>query len=237
MWLVVIATMIDNRIKKRYVRAIAWLICLLLSGGTFYFVAIKLGYLFPINILWRILTDVEHSQPLHSPPDYRQLLNYDRPISDILNPGTLDPSKTSILIDKSQGTLTLYYDLQPIKSYPVVFGGSPTGDKLREGDRKTPEGIFKVRDMYPHSGWSKFIWLDYPTANSWRNHLKAKKQGIIPISATIGGEIGIHGVPLGSDDIIDRKNNWTLGCISLKNKDVDELYRAIKTGTTVEIRK
>ncbi|MBP0014207.1 MAG: L,D-transpeptidase [Roseofilum sp. SBFL] len=227
--------MIDNRIKKANKKAMGWLVFLLLSGSIVCFLLIKRGYLFPLNNLWGILANVEHSQPLHSTPDYSQLLNYNRTIFDILNTGTIDTSKTSILIEKSQGTLTLYYDRQPIKSYPVVLGGNPTGDKLREGDLKTPEGIFKVRDLYPHSDWSKFIWLDYPNANSWRKHLQAKQQGLIPVSATIGGEIGIHGVPSGRDDLIDRKNNWTLGCISLKNKDVDELYRAIQPGTTVEV--
>lgn len=229
--------MIDNRLRKRYKRTIAWLIFLLLSGGAFYFFLIERGYLFPLNHLWGILAHGEQSQALHSTPDRSQLLNYNRTINDILNTGMIDTSKTSILIEKSKGTLTLYYDRQPIKSYPVVFGGNPTGDKLREGDLKTPEGIFKVRDLYPHSSWSKFIWLDYPNANSWHKHLEAKQQGVIPISATIGGEIGIHGVPPGRDDLIDSKNNWTLGCISLKNKDVDELYHAIQTGTTVEIMK
>ncbi|MDB9516473.1 L,D-transpeptidase [Roseofilum reptotaenium CS-1145] len=227
--------MFDNLIKKANRKAISWVIFLLLSGSIVCFLLIKRGYLFPLNHLWGILANVEYFEPLHSSPDYSQLLNYNWTILDILNTGTIDTSKTSILIEKSQGTLTLYYDRQPIKSYPVVLGGNPTGDKLREGDLKTPEGIFKVRDMYPHSDWSKFIWLDYPNANSWRKHLQAKQQGIIPVSATIGGEIGIHGVPSGRDDLIDRKNNWTLGCISLKNQDVDELYGAIQPGTTVEI--
>lgn len=208
---------------------------LLLSGGIFYFLLVRRGYLFPVDRVWGILTHSKTSQPLHSSPDYSHLLNTDRNIPDILNTGAIDTSKTSILIDKSEGILTLYYDRQPIKSYPVVFGGDPVRDKLREGDRRTPEGVFKVRDLYPHSSWSKFIWIDYPNTDSWRKHLQAKQQGIIPASATIGGEIGIHGVPSGADDLIDRKNNWTLGCIALKNKDVDELYGTIQAGTTVEI--
>ncbi|MFM2061579.1 MAG: hypothetical protein RLZZ507_1249 [Cyanobacteriota bacterium] len=35
--------------------------------------------------------------------------------------------------------------------------------------------------------------------------------------------------------MIDAKNNWTLGCPSLKNKDVDELYKFVQKGTVVEI--
>ncbi|MBT3756536.1 MAG: L,D-transpeptidase, partial [Candidatus Cloacimonetes bacterium] len=51
-----------------------------------------------------------------------------------------------------------------------------------------------------------------------------------------GGEIGIHGVPAGYDNMIDEKYNWTLGCISLKNVDVNEIYKLIKVGTRIEIR-
>ena len=222
------------KLKKRYRIAIAWLSFLLFSGSVGYFLLVRRGYLFPVHHLWGILAKSEVA-PLHSSPDYSYLFNYDRDIPDILNSEAIDTSKTSILIEKSRRILTLYYERQPIKSYPIVLGGNPTGDKLKEGDRRTPEGVFKVRDLYPHSGWSKFIWLDYPNPDSWRKHLQAKRQGTIPISATIGGEIGIHGVPSGADDLIDRKNNWTLGCISLKNKDVDELYEAIQKGTTVEI--
>jgi lipoprotein-anchoring transpeptidase ErfK/SrfK len=44
-------------------------------------------------------------------------------------------------------------------------------------------------------------------------------------------------VPAGSDDAIDQKQNWTLGCVSLKNKDVDEIYRFVFVGMEIEILK
>lgn len=37
------------------------------------------------------------------------------------------------------------------------------------------------------------------------------------------------------NEIIDKRQNWTLGCPSLKNKDVDELYEVVQRGTVVEI--
>lgn len=166
-----------------------------------------------------------------SPPE--SLLNYDRPLSEVI--GAIDKSKVSILIEKSQYRLTVYYDKAPVKSYPVVFGGNPVGDQLREGDRRTPEGIFKIRDLYPHYSWSKFIWIDYPNQESWRKHREAKGQGKIDKGDRIGGEIGIHGVPYNGDYLIYRGNNWTLGCISLKNKDVDEIYEVLQKNTLVEI--
>lgn len=122
-----------------------------------------------------------------------------------------------------------------LKSYPVVFGSNPVDDKRMQGDRCTPEGNFSVRDLYPHKKWNKFIWLDYPTEDSWRKHKAAKQSGDIPASAAIGGEIGIHGVEKGYDYAIDHKMNWTLGCISMKNAHLDEIFPLIKKGTRVEI--
>lgn len=198
----------------------------------------RVGYVIPFSrltaICWRNCVS-KATASIHSRPSPNQLLNYEQPIAQILALASLNKANVSILIEKSQYRLTVYYEQQPVKSYPVVFGGDPVGDKLREGDRRTPEGIFKIRDLYPHESWSKFIWLDYPNDASWEKHLAAKRQGKIPWSATIGGEIGIHGVPTGEDRLIDRRSNWTLGCISLKNPDVDELYPLLQAGTAVEI--
>ena len=131
--------------------------------------------------------------------------------------------------------MDIVYDKKVIKTYPVVFGFNPFDDKLKQGDGCTPEGEFGIRAKYPHSSWSKFIWIDYPNKASWEKHAKAKKDGTISKKATIGGEVGIHGVPAGYDYIIDEKQNWTLGCISLKNKDIDDLYESIGTKTRILI--
>ena len=169
--------------------------------------------------------------PIFSQENY---LNYDKQLSELIQ--DIDKDSISILIEKSEYKLTILYNDKRIKSYPVVFGSNPNDDKLKQGDSCTPEGIFKVRAFYPHKSWSKFIWIDYPTANSWEKHNSAKSNGTIPQSASIGGEIGIHGVPAGYDNMIDEKYNWTLGCISLKNVDVNEIYKLIKVGTKIEIR-
>jgi len=149
----------------------------------------------------------------------------------------IDESTIEILIDKSDFKLTLQSEEHILKEYPVVFGGNPTEDKRMEGDQCTPEGNFKMVSRYPHKSWSKFIWINYPTSESWKKYKKAKSELKIPETATIGGEIGIHGVPEGMDHLIDLKSNWTLGCISMKNKDVNEIYPYISAETKIHIRK
>lgn len=55
--------------------------------------------------------------------------------------------------------------------------------------------------------------------------------GKIAAGTAIGGELGIHGVPEGMDWLIDQKQNWTLVCISLRNKDVIAVYESNRKGT------
>lgn len=162
-------------------------------------------------------------------------INYHLKAKKVIDSLKLDKRKIYIQIDKSKYTLTLKVSETAIKSYPVVLGFNPVDDKMKEGDGCTPEGTFKIRSQYPHKSWNKFIWIDYPTTESWKKFKQRKKDGVIPKNAKIGGEIGIHGVPKGADMAIDLGRNWTLGCISLKNKDVDEVYSLVKAGTKIVI--
>jgi hypothetical protein len=168
---------------------------------------------------------------LHALPE--GFINRDRPLAKLL-PTNFDPTQTSILIEKSQYRLTLYYDRKPVKSYGVVFG-DPVGDKRREGDHRTPEGILRIADKAPHPQWSKFMLLDYPNAQSQCKHRRAKQRREIPVWSTIGGEVGIHGVPNSQDLLVDVKYNWTWGCPALKRRDVDELYEVVQGGSIVEV--
>jgi hypothetical protein len=43
----------------------------------------------------------------------------------------VDQQKISLLVEKSKYRLTVFYKLQAVKSYPVVFGNSPIGTKLK----------------------------------------------------------------------------------------------------------
>jgi len=164
-----------------------------------------------------------------------EFLNKDKAISSLIDLKKLDKKAIAIVVEKSKYRLTVYYQKKPVKSYAIVLGGNPKDDKLRQGDKRTPEGIFRVKELYFHSEWSRFVLLDYPNQNSWRKFSQAKARGAVKANDDIGGEIGIHGVEKGKDWLIERKINWTLGCVSLKNKDVDEIYLLLQRGTTIKI--
>lgn len=142
-----------------------------------------------------------------------------------------------ILIDKSDYELKLFDSLGWFATYPVVFGNNSLADKKMEGDRNTPEGTFKISGKRIHNKWHRFIAIDYPNKESWEKFNQRKARGEIPATARIGGGIGIHGTWPHEDFQIDRYSNWTQGCISMKNKDVEELFRFISNGTSVTIRR
>jgi murein L,D-transpeptidase YafK len=204
-------------------------------SASLYFLLTRLGLLMPLSELPSILC-LPFCKPepsAHPVIGNKQLPNPKESLQKIIE--SKETGKISILIEKSKHRLTVFDNLQPIKSYPVVFGSNPVGNKFNEGDRKTPEGIFHILDLYHHPSWSKFMWLDYPTSQSWREHFQAKLSGKIGWVLPIGGQVGIHGVPTGQDSLIEQRSNWTWGCISLKNEDVNEIYQIVKVGSLVEI--
>lgn len=143
-----------------------------------------------------------------------------------------------VLVDKSCGTVNLYQYGHLTKTYPAVFGRNP-GKKSHEGDQRTPSGLYMIIDKGQHSRWRRFIRLDYPNANDRVQYWKNLEEGKIPKRADgypsgPGGAIGIHGT---DNEAFNRaKINWTLGCISLFNKDVQELDSFVTVGTLVYIK-
>ena len=142
---------------------------------------------------------------------------------------------TVIVVHKLSRKLTFYRGLTPLKTYPVVLGNDPFNDKLYQGDACTPEGVYRVRAKYPHPKWDSFIWLDYPNTRNWLKFGRAKKAGRLPPEADIGGQVGIHGTEDPSRNLTGQ--NWTKGCISLLNKDLQEIYPLVNNKTLVVITK
>ena len=143
----------------------------------------------------------------------------------------------SIVIDKSEYELSVYDDKGWYATYPVVFGNNSLSDKKMEGDKNTPEGSFRIASKRVHEKWCRFMSIDYPTAADREKFNQRKQRGEIPANASIGGGIGIHGTWPHEDFVIDRYKNWTLGCISMKNEDVKEIYGFAGAGTKVTIKK
>lgn len=146
-------------------------------------------------------------------------------------------SQYYIVVSKSDNTLTVYDSDDWVVRYACTFGNNDIGDKMVQGDRKTPEGSFRIASKYYHNKWDRFMLLNYPTKTDYAKFNERKAMGLIPKSAKIGGAIGIHGTWPHEEWAVDYLQPWTQGCISMRNEDVEELYDMITPGTLVIIRK
>lgn len=139
------------------------------------------------------------------------------------------PQANLVIVKKSEAKLYLMKYGKVLTSYPVAFGGTPKGKKLKQGDNKTPEGRYILDYKNAHSGFYKSIHISYPNKS---DRERARKAHVDP-----GGNIMIHGQKNGWGwaSNITQYFNWTKGCIAVSNSDMDEIWKAVKVGTPIEI--
>lgn len=142
-----------------------------------------------------------------------------------------------IIISKSSYELKVYDAQGWYATYPVVFGSNDLNDKYMEGDKRTPEGHFKVLLKKIHPKWGPELLLDFPNEESIRKFNERQSRGLIPRSARIGAGIAIHATRPQEEWTVDYYQNWTDGCISLKYSEAKDLYSYIPSGTPVTIQK
>lgn len=141
-----------------------------------------------------------------------------------------------IVVDKSDYELHVYDAEGWYATYPIVFGSNDLGDKLREGDKRTPNGNFKVILKKHHPKWGPELLLDYPTDEHVKLFQQRKAKGVIPRTAKIGGGIAIHATRPGEEWTVDNFYNWTDGCVSVKYSEMLDLFDYIPVGTPVTIQ-
>lgn len=141
-----------------------------------------------------------------------------------------DARADAVLVEKSARRLTLLREGQPLKVYRVSLGREPIGAKVREGDRRTPEGAYTIDYRNPASGYHRALHVSYPDAD---DVARARELGVPP-----GGDIMIHGLRnrFGWLGRIHRAADWTQGCIAVTNPEIREIWGAVPDGTPIEIR-
>jgi murein L,D-transpeptidase YafK len=135
-----------------------------------------------------------------------------------------------VLVLKQERTLQLLSQGIVIKTYKVALGGNPEGAKTRQGDHKTPEGVYVLDSRNAHSQFYKSIHISYPSV---RDRAAARAKGISP-----GGDVFVHGLPNGYAWVGagHRAKDWTDGCIAVTDQEIDEIWLAVADGTPIEIR-
>src|SRR5436309_7019388 len=142
-----------------------------------------------------------------------------------------------VVVRKACRTLDVYNYGARVRSFPTVFGLNGSGSKLYEGDRRTPSGLYMIVDKRAHPRWRQFLLLDYPNTQDLQRYWLAMEGGGLPRRGDgyvgAGGAVGIHGTD--KPGLNARGVDWTWGCISLQNADVDDLARLVPVGTLVLI--
>ncbi|MDP4283413.1 MAG: L,D-transpeptidase [Bacteroidota bacterium] len=142
-----------------------------------------------------------------------------------------------IIISKKNYELKVYDDQGWYATYPCVFGSNDFRDKYMAGDKRTPEGKFKILLKRNNTKWKYELLLDYPNQESYKKFDERKAEGLIPRNAQIGGGIAIHATRPQEEWTVDYYQNWTDGCVSLKYTEAADLYSYIPVGTPVTIEK
>jgi murein L,D-transpeptidase YafK len=130
---------------------------------------------------------------------------------------------TQVQVDKSDRKLYLLNNEKVLKSYTMALGFSPIGHKEIEGDGRTPEGLYYISDRNPNSNYHLSLRISYPNE---QDIAKAKALGQPP-----GGDIFIHGGPRGPIT----QSDWTAGCISVTDRQMEEIYSMVNLGTPIWI--
>lgn len=112
-----------------------------------------------------------------------------------------------LLVNKPQRRLELWALRRMVKAYRVQLGWNPHGPKIRQGDRKTPEGEYFICARLP-STYHLSLWISYPNLGDARRGLESglitgkEYEAIVaafgkgacpPQDTKLGGDLLLHG--------------------------------------------
>ena len=139
------------------------------------------------------------------------------------NPGR-DPfgEPTRAVVDLSDRRLTVFEGDAPIGTSRVGIG-SRGWPKCREGDKRTPVGNYYLSPARK-SRYRLFLAIDYPSASD-----RAR--------SCDGGAVGLHGTgPTLARKALQRSHvDWSTGCITVANRDIDAIARLVRRRIAIGI--
>ncbi|MGQ9859927.1 MAG: L,D-transpeptidase family protein [Thermodesulfobacteriota bacterium] len=132
-----------------------------------------------------------------------------------------------IKVIKHQRTMLLMRQGEVIRQYRISLGKNPYGPKMRQGDNRTPEGLYLISGRNPRSAYHLALRISYPDPI---DSLQARSMGVEP-----GGNVMIHGLPNGVKSKYSMEKDWTNGCIAVSNEEIEEIWELVPDGTPIEI--
>lgn len=131
-----------------------------------------------------------------------------------------------IIVEKAKRRLYIERNGKRLFDFPINLGKSPVGHKLKEGDGRTPEGLYYLDyNINVEASYHLGFHISYPNAD---DIARAKKQGVKP-----GGDVMIHGTSPARSKLKD----WTNGCIAIANNHLDTIMKYQYRTIPIEIRK
>lgn len=132
--------------------------------------------------------------------------------------------KHAVVVDTQKSRLYLYQNDNGTPRFVAdyyISQGKLGSDKAREGDKKTPIGVYHVTSSLPRQKLADLYGsgafpINYP--NDWD-----KRQG------RNGHGIWLHGTP---SDTFSRPPKASDGCVVLANQDLDTLSKSLQIGLT-----
>lgn len=148
----------------------------------------------------------------------------------VADPAVAADQVDRILVIKSERKLYLLRAGEAVADYWIALGRHPVGAKERQGDGRTPEGLYAIDWRTEDTPFHRWLHISYPNAT---DRARADALGV-----ATGGAIAIHGIPKdwGPTGPGRPMIDWTNGCIALTNHDLDQVWDRVANGTVIEIR-
>jgi murein L,D-transpeptidase YafK len=134
------------------------------------------------------------------------------------------PPVTQVVAIKSRRELYLISGQTTLRAFDFELGGNPVGHKVMEGDGRTPEGLYLLDRRNPNSAYHLSVGISYPNE---LDMARAEAMGVRP-----GGDIFIHGTPRE----MRRSDDWTAGCLAVRNREMEDIYAMVRDGTPILIQ-
>ena len=140
----------------------------------------------------------------------------------------------AVVVEKSSHRLFLYANNSGsprlVTSFQIATGKN-TGDKLIEGDEKTPEGFYQLNKFFPAEHLTK-TYGDYGKIYGSGAFVLNYPNIIDRVQGKTGGGIWLHST---DDETRISKGLDSRGCVVLSNKDLKEISRYIDLDTKTPI--
>ena len=135
-----------------------------------------------------------------------------------------------VVILKKQHQMMLLQHRHAFKTYSISLGRGGVEPKQRQGDHRTPEGLYTIDSRKRNSTFHWALHVSYPSDS---DRQRASKLGVQP-----GSDIEIHGLPNGIGWLgwLHRLVDWTDGCVAVTNSEIEEIWGLVPVGTPVEIK-